>query len=589
MNKIHLFGVEGNQWAIDEDFRAFEIALKRFAELVPMERAEIIHSVWWERFLTEDLHVLKDRFVICNMDNPPFHYLKNEYFHRILPLVDFWIARSRESLLQLQSLGWNGAYVPYVVDTKIFNPEVLSAAEKSEFKKKWGIPEGKYLVGNFYRDTELSDLKSPKRQKAPEVIVEIAKQLCKNDDRFHFILAGPRRQYIRGQLDAHQIPYTYIGDPNASGDDFSVNRLNRSELAKLYPLIDVYLTCSRWEGGPQSVLEAAACRGKIVSNRIGLASDILDPKSIFERPFEAVDLLRKDVESHFLNQTIELQYQNILAKHTLEELPRLIQEVYEQSGISREKRSLDKERWIRPLEKKRPKGLLKWLDKTTQIDLCFGDSQGDFIELLLQRNFKNITLRKLDKGVFELKNNWLIVGLNPIAEGDDFKFSKKRGVMILDHHDIQDIDQNPMGFLFLKKILEEFPEALVLLPSCNSQVLLRAKGLNIKSSMVIHGLSLRASKRDSMLEEIVFLEETIGAADDAVYALRNKSPIIAPENPLFEEIVHHGGEFYSDEKQKSEMNDRMKSQIDFYRNSIWIASKEDVVEKISRVLERAWI
>ena len=52
-------------------------------------------------------------------------------------------------------------------------------------------------------------------------------------------------------------------------------------LNELYNILDLYIVSSRYEGGPQSILETAMTRTPIISTDVGIASEILDKKSIF--------------------------------------------------------------------------------------------------------------------------------------------------------------------------------------------------------------------------------------------------------------------------------------------------------------------
>ena len=52
-------------------------------------------------------------------------------------------------------------------------------------------------------------------------------------------------------------------------------------LNKLYNTLDLYLVTSRYEGGPQAILECLVTKTPILSTRVGIASEILNEKSIF--------------------------------------------------------------------------------------------------------------------------------------------------------------------------------------------------------------------------------------------------------------------------------------------------------------------
>ena len=57
--------------------------------------------------------------------------------------------------------------------------------------------------------------------------------------------------------------------------------LNFSELNELYNVLNLYVVSSRYEGGPQSIVECAASRTPIVSTDVGIASQILSNESIY--------------------------------------------------------------------------------------------------------------------------------------------------------------------------------------------------------------------------------------------------------------------------------------------------------------------
>ena len=53
-------------------------------------------------------------------------------------------------------------------------------------------------------------------------------------------------------------------------------------LNELYNTLDLYIVTSRIEGGPQSIVECGISKTPIISTDVGIASEILDEKSIFD-------------------------------------------------------------------------------------------------------------------------------------------------------------------------------------------------------------------------------------------------------------------------------------------------------------------
>ena len=74
--------------------------------------------------------------------------------------------------------------------------------------------------------------------------------------------------------------------------------------------MDLYIVSSRFEGGPQSILECAATKTPIISTDVGIAKEILSTESIYSMKnfLDAktdVDYAYKNVEKFFLPQGID--------------------------------------------------------------------------------------------------------------------------------------------------------------------------------------------------------------------------------------------------------------------------------------------
>ena len=100
---------------------------------------------------------------------------------------------------------------------------------------------------------------------------------------------------MRRKLAQYGVPFTAIGTP-MEGDDLKVNLLPRGTLNDLYQAVDLTLLTSRWEGGPYAILEAAGTRCKVLSTRVGLAEDVLEPESLFDDIPAAIAAVRLDIE-----------------------------------------------------------------------------------------------------------------------------------------------------------------------------------------------------------------------------------------------------------------------------------------------------
>lgn len=139
--------------------------------------------------------------------------------------------------------------------------------DKALLRKKHGLPESAFIIGSFQRDTEGSDLKSPKLEKGPDLLADFIQQLSKEAE-LHVLLAGWRRQYIISRLEEMSVKFTYLERPS------------QEVLNELYQTIDLYPVTARQEGGPQSLIECGLHGINVISRPIGIANMVLKSESI---------------------------------------------------------------------------------------------------------------------------------------------------------------------------------------------------------------------------------------------------------------------------------------------------------------------
>ena len=153
---------------------------------------------------------------------------------------------------------WVNQNIWYYIDNKI------------ELRNKYGFEKNDFLIGSFQRDTEGSDLTSPKLVKGPDIFIEILKKLQEKNNNITAVLTGKRRGYVIGELKKLSIPYKYF-------EMTSFKMMN-----ELYNILDLYLITSRLEGGPQALVECGQTKTPIISTDVGLSREILSSKSIFD-------------------------------------------------------------------------------------------------------------------------------------------------------------------------------------------------------------------------------------------------------------------------------------------------------------------
>lgn len=155
--------------------------------------------------------------------------------------------------------------VCYWYDAKQWFPE-----DKISCRKELNIPEDKFIVGSFQRDTE-GGTTNPKLEKGPDLLCEFLKKLQSEKD-IHVLLGGWRREYVIGRLESENIEYDFF------------ERASLNKLRKMYNACDLYVVSSRYEGGPQAILEAACMNVPIISRDVGIARDVLSPYCLLDIP-----------------------------------------------------------------------------------------------------------------------------------------------------------------------------------------------------------------------------------------------------------------------------------------------------------------
>jgi glycosyltransferase involved in cell wall biosynthesis len=100
--------------------------------------------------------------------------------------------------------------------------------------------------------------------KGPDVLVGVLERLRARAPELHVVLTGLARGYVRRELERLGIPYRHL------------HAGTRSELARAYHALDLYVVSSRQEGGPKAVLEAMATGVPLVTTRVGQAPELVE-------------------------------------------------------------------------------------------------------------------------------------------------------------------------------------------------------------------------------------------------------------------------------------------------------------------------
>ena len=212
---------------------------------------------------------LKEKKVLCTVHHVDFNKFtgkEKRNFYKLDKFVDYYHTISDKSYEQLFSLTSKKIYnFPFWVNSKLW----FDISESSKLKTKYKIPEDRYIIGSFQRDTEGKDRASPKLSKGPDRFFEIVKKMGE-ERKIFVLLAGYRRQYIIKLLEKYKIAYIYY------------EKVSFEELNELYNCLDLYIVSSRVEGGPQSIFECGLSKTPIISTDVGIAKKVLATESIFD-------------------------------------------------------------------------------------------------------------------------------------------------------------------------------------------------------------------------------------------------------------------------------------------------------------------
>lgn len=233
-------------------------------------KADIIWLIapWvWRNISKKNLAKKKVVCTIHHLEYGDFEGIKREEFFERDQYVDVYHVISKKTKDELEKYTKKPiTYIPFWSNNKIF----YEIQNKSKLKKELNISENAYVIGSFQRDTEGKDLKSPKLIKGPDRLLEIFEHYNKTKNELLIVLSGKRRQFIINELVKRNINYKYF------------EMVNFKKLNQLYNCLDLYIVASRIEGGPQAIVECAMTKTPLISTDVGIASEILSKKSIFD-------------------------------------------------------------------------------------------------------------------------------------------------------------------------------------------------------------------------------------------------------------------------------------------------------------------
>ena len=176
-------------WALDEDLRLIKEAIEYMVELVDLSECDVVHTAWWEGLNMWPKESLMGKRIICHIPGEPFRYFACRLI-ALMSMVGRWVTRTEQAASQLAGIGIRSDLIPYLVDVNTFRPLSPDSEALRSLRSEWDVPENAYLIGSFQRDTEGSDLKSPKLVKGRTFSLKILLGLKSRGLNFHVLLAG---------------------------------------------------------------------------------------------------------------------------------------------------------------------------------------------------------------------------------------------------------------------------------------------------------------------------------------------------------------------------------------------------------------
>ena len=124
--RVHFTGGEGINWALDHDIQHLTRLSADFVEVVPLEKAEIVHTVFWHALLQVPRKHLQGKRVIASLaDKPQIVFSRPEYL-KVRELVDVWLCEYHESLRFVSNCGLPCMLFPDPLDLRQFVPPPIA-------------------------------------------------------------------------------------------------------------------------------------------------------------------------------------------------------------------------------------------------------------------------------------------------------------------------------------------------------------------------------------------------------------------------------------------------------------------------------
>ena len=272
----------GENWILDRISQEWYLKKQEYSttNILESDIIWLIDGYSWQKINT---NLLMSKKVVLTVH----HVTPNKFNKQDFLIRDQFVDHYHVPCEQTKNFIKEHTSKPITVIGYWYNEKCWYELNKQGCRQYLGLPKDDYIIGSFQRDTEGFDLKTPKLEKGPDLFCDYVERLEK--DNLHILLGGWRRQYVISRLEQAGIKYTYK------------EMVPLEDVQKMYAACDLYLVSSRYEGGPQSLLEAPAMKVPIVSTDMGMASQTLNKNCIIDVEKEIYFPTQEDVEENYNN------------------------------------------------------------------------------------------------------------------------------------------------------------------------------------------------------------------------------------------------------------------------------------------------
>ena len=331
--RVHFTGGEGINWALDHDIQHLTRLSAGFVEVVPLEKAEIVHTVFWHALLQLPRKQLLGKRVIASLaDKPQIVFSRPEYL-KVRELFDVWLCEYHESLRFVSNCGLPCMLFPDPLDLRQFVPPPDRAASRAALEGPAGDPAG------ALPDRQLPPGRVRRRLDAAQEAegrptCSWRSPPCSTAGCAGSLPAGGAAPPLdppgfQGARHSLYVPWRGVPGGRLAGEH-AESRRDREAV----PGLDAYLITSRWEGAPNSVLECAATKTCVISTRVGQSPDILTRGQIFDDAAAGAELLMRDVRERHLAATLESAYEHVRKFNSDEAIAGRLKYIYEQTRLN---------------------------------------------------------------------------------------------------------------------------------------------------------------------------------------------------------------------------------------------------------------